>query len=87
MRRISASRCRDYFPLGSDIALAISGPGCQNNRMFNETYIQPVDWKKEAEAMRIGAAKILKNKRTARAFFKKVGFDLKTGKLIRPGNK
>lgn len=68
--------------------LAEFATGCQNHDMFNEPYIQPVDWKKEAEEMRIGAAKILKNKRTARAFFKNmVGIDLKTGKLIRPGNK
>jgi hypothetical protein len=73
--------------MSKDIPLAISRAGGQTQRMFNEPYIQPVDWKKEAEAMRIGAAKILKNKRTAHAFFKKVGFDLKTGKLIRPGNK
>lgn len=53
--------------------------------IHSDPYIAPVDWKKEAELMRMAAAKVLKNKRTARAFLKKVGFDLKTGKLIRPG--
>lgn len=72
--------------MSKDIPLAILRPGGQCRHMIHsDPYIAPVDWKKEAELMRMAAAKVLKNKRTARAFLKKVGFDLKTGKLIRPG--
>ena len=53
--------------------------------MFSEPNIQPVDWKKEIEMMRKFGEELRKDKRKSRAFMRKVGFDLKTGKLIRPG--
>jgi hypothetical protein len=49
-----------------------------------EPILQPVDWKKEAEMMRRDTANVLKDRKTARAFLRKVGVDLKTGRLIRP---
>ena len=49
-----------------------------------EPVLQTVDWKKEAEMMRRDTANVLKDRKSARAFLRKVGVDLKTGRLIRP---
>jgi len=71
--------------MSKDIPLAISGAGGHNPCMSNaEPVLQPVDWKKEAEMMRRETANVLKDRKSARAFLRKVGVDLKTGRLIRP---
>lgn len=54
---------------------------------YPEPIFQPVDWKKEIEMMRRFGEELRENKRKSRAFLRKTGFDLKTGKLIRPGQR
>lgn len=71
--------------MSKDIPLAISEAGVKSPGMFIEPSIQPVDWKKEIEMMRKFGEELRQDKRKSRAFLRKVGFDLKTGKLVRPG--
>ena len=73
--------------MSKDIPLAISGPGGQTHRMFySEPVLQPVDWKKEAELMRIGREKRL-SKKQALSFLKLAGIDPKTGMVIAKSSK
>ena len=49
--------------------------------IHSEPVLQPVDWKKEAELMRIGHEKRL-TKKKALSFLKLAGIDPKTGMVI-----
>ena len=71
--------------MSKDIPLAISGVGGQNRGMNTWPASNPVlpyvDWKKEAEMMRIGREKRL-TKEQALSFLKLAGIDPKTGRVI-----
>ena len=68
--------------MSKDIPLAISGPGRHTQCMiYSEPVLQPVDWKKEAEMMRIGRGKRL-TKAKALQVLKLAGIDPKTGRVI-----
>jgi predicted aconitase with swiveling domain len=49
--------------------------------IYSEPILQPVDWKKEADMMRIGTNKRL-TKKQALSFLKLAGIDPKTGMVI-----
>lgn len=48
---------------------------------YTEPVFQPVDWKKEIEMMRKGAARVLKDKKAALQSLQAAGIDPKTGRV------
>jgi hypothetical protein len=68
--------------MSKDIPLAISRMKGQTRPMiYSEPVLQPVDWKKEAEMMRLGAARMLKDKKAALQSLLAAGIDPKTGRV------
>jgi|688.fasta_scaffold2580309_1 hypothetical protein len=68
--------------MSEDIPLAILGSGEQTRTMiYSEPILQPVDYKKEAELMRLGAARMLKDKKAALQSLLAAGIDPKTGRV------
>jgi hypothetical protein len=68
--------------MSKDIPLAILRSGEQTRTMiYSEPILQPVDYKKEAELMRLGAARMLKDKKAALQSLLAAGIDPKTGRV------